>query len=270
MKLSDEAEQELAQVESVLKPLPNVKLEARLDTTLRFQLLRQEDADPALPPTRGLSRQPAGRGDPQQDAQPEAHGRPGPAGRGRGREGHRGPQVARTVAFVHNWLRDNPLCSAAEEIAEIKSRLLDKQEGDRLKLLQAESRVQLTAAKAGYRLSLQLTLPNDYPESRAEVELLSSNLPSSVSRQAVARSAEIARRCVEPPSYRGKDKKLRQQAAAWKPSPCLLPVAEFAFSFLRSCATQRCPVCDKPALATAAAATATASSVEDPADQLEF
>uniref|UniRef100_A0A1I8FQF6 RWD domain-containing protein n=1 Tax=Macrostomum lignano TaxID=282301 RepID=A0A1I8FQF6_9PLAT len=212
MKLSDEAEQELAQVESVLKPLPKCETggAAGHHAQISGELLRQEDADPALPTyaegypasrlklTDGLAQLAEGRG---HEKATGAAGRPA------------------RLPCVHNWLRDNPLCSAAEEIAEIKSRLLDKQEGDRLKLLQAESR--LTAAKAGYRLSLQLTLPNDYPESRAEAvrppPLRHLPPPSASSRRATPWQGQEA---------------LRQQARPGSPRPACCPLARLSASRL--------------------------------------
>lgn len=69
------------------------------------------------------------------------------------------------MKFVDNYLRENPLCIAYDEIAAIKA-LLNRPDGTvggELKCRQKSSSVSLTARGGGYFFKAKIFVPIDYP-----------------------------------------------------------------------------------------------------------
>ncbi|KAH3724365.1 uncharacterized protein LOC127852309 [Dreissena polymorpha] len=152
----------------------------------------------------------------------------------RGRLGQR--QVLPVMRYVREFIVNNPLCVACDEITAIKRHLIA--EMDKLKLKQELSAVHLKIVQDLYWMNLKLTVPDNYPVEQVSIEAAESNFPDLLKKFFVGQALEIARRCAQPPL------KPKPRDPPFKPRPSLLEVCQFLVTeCVKRYPQLNCPCC---------------------------
>lgn len=147
--------------------------------------------------------------------------------------------IYKICLFVKQFLEENPFSACSDELSYVKS-LLDP-ETDKIKLRLKSGIILINLVKKQYFFEIKLIIPFDYPVQPVSISLKNSNVPKNVSTMFIAQSAELARKCVEPP-IKGKDKDFIAK-------PSLKQVVEFLIEkCMNRCVTDHCPICKKLSL----------------------
>lgn len=164
------------------------------------------------------------------------------------------------LKFIDNYLNENPLCVAYDEIATIKTLLRQKSDsttvGGELKCLQKTSSISLTVNSDDYYYKIKLRIPEAYPMECIGWIEHRTNFPVTLARFLTGQAKEIARKCTEPPLRASSQSKFEVK-------PSLLPTAKFLIEAVFDFPHELCPVCSTACLP------ANANDVEacDTADQ---
>lgn len=145
------------------------------------------------------------------------------------------------MKFIDNYLRENPLCIAYDEIFAIKQLLRRKNDsgaaGGEFKCLQKTSSVLLIVNERDFYYKAKVHVPTEYPAKSIDFIENKSNFPDSLLRFLNGQAKEIARKCVEPP--------LRASAKSdFVVKPSLLPSLQFLVEAITDFNSEVCPVCD--------------------------
>lgn len=104
---------------------------------------------------------------------------------------------------IDNYLRENSLCAAYDEIAAIKKLLREKSDlcigGGDLKCSQKLSNVTLTINGGDYFYKGKFHISDEYPTECIALSEHKTNFPDTLVRFLNGQTKEIARRCVEAP-----------------------------------------------------------------------
>lgn len=152
-------------------------------------------------------------------------------------------QAIFVLKFLEQYLKDNPLCVAYDEIVELK-KVLGKHANEQLKLKQKSSTVQLTAKGGNYFFKVHAEIPEEYPQKCVILKNQASNLPAVLLRYLNGQSREIARQCVEPPARLSKHK----NASAFQITPSLCKSLKFCIDATKDFFEEQCAVCENRAL----------------------
>lgn len=154
-------------------------------------------------------------------------------------------QTLITLKFIDNYLRENPLCIAYEEIYAIKQMLRRKNDlgtgGGELKCMQKTSNVLLVVNEGDFYYKAKFHVPEEYPAVCIGFVEHKSNFPEALLRFLNGQAKEIARKCVEPPLRSN-----YQNDFVVKPS--LLPSLQFLVEAVSDFTSELCPVCNSKCL----------------------
>ncbi|XP_047736743.1 uncharacterized protein LOC108682861 isoform X2 [Hyalella azteca] len=150
------------------------------------------------------------------------------------------PQILHVLKFVRNFIDENPLCCCSEEISELKQKIA--RPSDEIKLKQKTSSILVITMEGEYSCKYNITVPEDYPDTRVSLTEVSSSYPPVVRRWLLAQAQELARQCVEPPT------RCRPGAPPFVVKPSLLPVVKFLLEAVHSIPAAVCGVCCRTCL----------------------
>lgn len=145
-------------------------------------------------------------------------------------------QVMKMLHFVNKFLEDHKLCVCSSEIAYVKKELL--KDCDEVKLRQKTSQIIIKAQQDKYFLNFKLTIPEDYPKTQVQLEIIDHNFPELLKVNFEAQAVEYARQCVQPP--------LRKKPGdpPFQPKPSMLPVCKYLIGeCVKNYPLQKCPMC---------------------------
>lgn len=154
-------------------------------------------------------------------------------------------QTLHVLKFIDNYLKENPLCVAYDEITAIKSLLRPKNDsttggggGGELKCLQKTSSVTLIVNGGGFYYKVKFHIPEEaYPAQCIDWIEHKTNFPDTLERFLTGQAKEIARQCVERP--------LRASAQyKFEVKPSLLPTSRFLIAAVVDFPHEVCPVCE--------------------------
>lgn len=153
-------------------------------------------------------------------------------------------QSLHVLKFIDNYLNENPLCVAYDEIATIKTLLRQKNDsttgGGELKCLQKTSSISLTVNSNDYYYKVKFRILDAYPTQCIQWLEHRTNFPVTLSRFLTGQAKEISRKCVEPPlraTNNGGQSKFEAK-------PSLLPTSKFLIEAVFDFPSEMCPVCD--------------------------
>lgn len=154
------------------------------------------------------------------------------------------PQCLLVLKFVEQYLRENPLCVALDEILELKRSLGKEEANEHLKLRQKSATVLLNAKGGAYFYRVKAVVPDDYPQRCIVLQDPETNLPAVLLRYLNGQSREIARQCVEAPLRLAKDK----NAPTFQPAPSLYKTLKFCIEATKDFHAELCPICEQAVL----------------------
>lgn len=150
-------------------------------------------------------------------------------------------QTLHTLKFIDNYLRENPLCIAFDEIFAIKQLLRRKNEsgsgGGELKCLQKTSNLSLVVNESDYYYKAKYHVPEEYPIKCIDFIEHKSNFPDNLLRFLNGQAKEIARKCVEPPLH-------ANIKSNFVVKPSVLPSLRFLIEAVSDFTSELCPVCN--------------------------
>lgn len=158
-------------------------------------------------------------------------------------------QSLHVLKFIDNYLNENPLCVAYDEIAAIKALLRQKSDsstgGGELKCLQKTSSLSLTVNSNDYYYKVKIRIPDEYPQKCIDWLEHRTNFPGTLSRFLTGQAREYARKCAEPP--------LRTIGQIkFEPKPSLLRATKFLIEAIFDFPHEVCPVCESACLPASA------------------
>lgn len=151
------------------------------------------------------------------------------------------PQIMPTLAFLENFLIENPLSCCHSEIGNIKRLLVEGV--DELKLKQKSSSIFLSVVHENYFWNVKIFVPNNYPVFAIELKNAETNLPPTLQDHIFEQGREIARQCVEPPL-----KKPKPNDPPFKPQPSLEKTVCFFINYVKQLPSQVCQFCKEQCL----------------------
>lgn len=144
------------------------------------------------------------------------------------------------LKFIDNYLNENPLCVAYDEIATIKKLLRPKSDsknsGGELKCSQKTSSVTLNVIGGDYYYKVKFHIPDTYPSQCIGWSDHKTNFPEPLQRFLTGQAKEIARKCSEPP--------IRGDPTKFEVRPSLLPTSRFLIEAVNDFPDELCPVCE--------------------------
>jgi len=149
-------------------------------------------------------------------------------------------QIMHVLLFVAAFLDENPLCVCSDEISWLKQNCL--KQTDRIKLNQQMSQVIVKFKEGSYKMTFQLTVPDNYPFDNLGIECIENLFPADFHNMIKMQAIEIARKCVTPPI------KPKPKQPKWKLTPSVKPVIEFLDEIFHYITKQTCALCKKAVL----------------------
>lgn len=153
-------------------------------------------------------------------------------------------QTLYVLKFIDNYLNENPLCIAYDEVSTIKSLLRSTDDSSKstgeLKCIQKTSCVSFNLTGGDYFYKVKLYIPDTYPAQCIGWLDHKTNFPDTLQRFLTGQAKEIARKCVEPP--------LRGDPNKFIVKPSLLPTFKFLFDAVNDFPNELCPVCERQCL----------------------
>ena len=77
------------------------------------------------------------------------------------------PHCLVILKFINQFFEDNPLSCCSEEISKCK-KIINEDEGDKLKLSQKNSSITVNVIKNKYYVKAKVIVPHDYPEKQVK------------------------------------------------------------------------------------------------------
>ncbi|KAF5308254.1 hypothetical protein FQR65_LT06247 [Abscondita terminalis] len=150
-------------------------------------------------------------------------------------------QVMSVLAFLQNFLNENPLSCCYDEISNIKKILID--DHDEFKLKQKSSSIIAKITCKKYFINAKICIPDNYPAVPIEIQNTQSNFPPAFERHILGQAKEISRQCVQPPLKKGKP-----NDPQFKPKPSLEKCICYLVNCVKLLPKEHCQFCKKQCL----------------------